>query len=46
MSSESHWRDVKAKARAIDPEWDHPKRVVRRGRIREQMLASVGAARV
>lgn len=35
------WRDVKAKARAVDPEWDSPERVTRRGQMREQLLASV-----
>jgi len=46
MSSASDWRDVKAEAHAIDPEWDRPERVARRGRMREQMLASVSGAQL
>jgi DNA-binding XRE family transcriptional regulator len=46
MSSASNWRDVKAKARAVDPEWDNPQRVARRGGMREQMAASVSGARL
>jgi transcriptional regulator with XRE-family HTH domain len=46
MSNASNWRDVKTEARAIDPEWDRPERVARRGRMREQMLASVRGAQL
>lgn len=46
MSDASNWRDVKAEARAADPEWDSPERVARRGRMREQMLASVSGAQL
>ena len=46
MSGRSNWRDVKAKARVIDPEWDSAERVERRGRMREQMLASVSGAQL
>ncbi|GIJ21282.1 helix-turn-helix domain-containing protein [Micromonospora lutea] len=46
MSGVSNWRDVKAEARAVDPEWDSPERVTRRGRMREQMLASVSGAQL
>jgi DNA-binding XRE family transcriptional regulator len=37
----SRWRDVKAKLRAADPEWDSPDRVARRAAMRRDMLASV-----
>jgi DNA-binding XRE family transcriptional regulator len=46
MSDASNWRDVKAEARATDPEWDSPERMARRGRMREQMLASVSGAQL
>jgi hypothetical protein len=46
MSDASNWRDVKAAARTADPEWDSPERVARRGRMREQMLASVSGAQL
>lgn len=46
MSSASNWRDVKAKAREVDPEWDTSERIERRGRMREQMLASVSGAQL
>lgn len=46
MNDSSNWRDVKAKARAVDPEWDSADRVARRGRMREQMLASVSGAQL
>jgi DNA-binding XRE family transcriptional regulator len=46
MSEASDWRDVKARARAADPDWDSPERVARRGRMREQMLASVSGAQL
>jgi hypothetical protein len=41
MSGASNWRDVKAKAREIDPSWDTPERRARRAAMREQMLASM-----
>jgi DNA-binding XRE family transcriptional regulator len=46
MSTESTWRDVKAKAREADPEWDSAARVARRARMREEMLASVSGAQL
>ncbi|MFU8852099.1 helix-turn-helix domain-containing protein [Micromonospora sp. SL1-18] len=46
MSGGANWRDVKAKAREIDPAWDEPERAARRGRMREQMLASVSGAQL
>jgi DNA-binding XRE family transcriptional regulator len=46
MSEARNWRDVKDKARAVDPEWDTDERVTRRTRMREQMLASVSGAQL
>jgi DNA-binding XRE family transcriptional regulator len=46
MSTGSNWRDVKAKARETDPEWDSTDRVARRARMRESMLASVSGAQL
>ena len=46
MSTGSNWRDVKAKAREVDPEWDTTERVQRRARMREEMLASVSGAQL
>ncbi|MFF0654550.1 MULTISPECIES: helix-turn-helix transcriptional regulator [Micromonospora] len=46
MSGGANWRDVKAKARSIDPSWDDSERVARRGQFREQMLASVSGAQL
>ena len=46
MSNPSTWREVKAKARALDPDWDHPDRVARRARMREDMLAAVSGAQL
>ncbi|MEV0429578.1 helix-turn-helix transcriptional regulator [Micromonospora sp. NPDC050495] len=46
MTGGENWQDVKAKARQIDPAWDAPDRVARRGRMREQMLASVSGAQL
>lgn len=46
MSSGSSWREVKAKARAVDPSWDSAERVARRGRMREDMLAAVSGAQL
>jgi len=37
----SNWRDVKAKAKAVDPERDDVDRVARRARMRAEMLASI-----
>ncbi|MEV6526590.1 helix-turn-helix domain-containing protein [Longispora sp. NPDC051575] len=45
-TSPSNWRDVKAKARAIDPTWDTEERVGRRADMRQEMLASVSGARL
>jgi len=39
MTKATNWRDVKAKARALDPTWDSDLRVARRQRMRAQMLA-------
>ena len=46
MTEAANWRDVKAKARAVDPERDSAERVARRKQMREQMLASVGGAQL
>jgi DNA-binding XRE family transcriptional regulator len=46
MTDGANWRDVKAKARKIDPAWDEPERTARRGQFREQMLASVSGAQL
>ncbi|NES14376.1 MULTISPECIES: helix-turn-helix domain-containing protein [Micromonospora] len=46
MTDGVNWRDVKAKARKIDPAWDDPARVARRGRMRDQMLAAVSGAQL
>ncbi|MFK3985285.1 helix-turn-helix domain-containing protein [Micromonospora sp. NPDC050397] len=46
MSGESTWREVKDRARNIDPQWDEAERVERRGRMREAMLASVSGAQL
>ncbi|MFC0004644.1 helix-turn-helix domain-containing protein [Micromonospora siamensis] len=46
MTGGSDWRDVKAKARELDPTWEEPGRVARRGRMREQMLAAVSGAQL
>lgn len=46
MTDGVNWRDVKAKARKIDPTWDEPERAARRGQLREQMLASVSGAQL
>jgi DNA-binding XRE family transcriptional regulator len=40
------WRDVKAKARTNDPEWDSAERVARRAQMRQEMLASVSGAQL
>ena len=46
MSTLSNWRDVKAKARAADPAWDTDERVIRRARMREDMLACISGAQL
>jgi transcriptional regulator with XRE-family HTH domain len=46
MSEFTNWRDVKAKARELDPTWDDPARVEQRRQIRDQMMASVSGARL
>lgn len=46
MSTASNWRDVKARARDADPDWDSADRVARRAEMREQMLASVSGAQL
>jgi DNA-binding XRE family transcriptional regulator len=46
MNTASNWRDVKAKARAADPEWDSADRTARRARMRDDMLASVSGAQL
>ena len=46
MTDNVNWRDVKAKARVIDPDWDGDERVARRKEMREQMLASVTGHRL
>ncbi len=46
MSKPRSWREVTSEARAIDPTADAPERVVRRARMREEMLASVSGAQL
>lgn len=46
MSKPSNWREVKAKARTVDPTRDSEERVARRARMREEMLASVSGAQL
>jgi DNA-binding XRE family transcriptional regulator len=46
MSGMSNWRDVKAKVRANDHEWDSEERVAQRARMREEMLATVSGAQL
>jgi DNA-binding XRE family transcriptional regulator len=46
VSSESKWRDVKAKARAADPTWDSAERTQRRADMRQEMLASVSGTQL
>ncbi|GID33287.1 hypothetical protein [Paractinoplanes brasiliensis] len=41
MTEASTWRDVKAKACALDPDWDSSGRVARRQQMREQMFAAI-----
>jgi len=40
------WREVKAKARQVDPQWDSPQRIEHRARVREDLLARVGGAQL
>jgi DNA-binding XRE family transcriptional regulator len=46
MTEAANWRDVKAKARAIDSTRDDPDRVVRHQEMRAQMLAAVSGAQL
>jgi hypothetical protein len=46
MTEAANWRDVKAKARAVDPTWDSAERTARRRQMHEQMLASVSGAQL
>ena len=46
MTEPTNWRDVKAKARGIDPAWDSNDRVARRQQMRAQMLAAVSGAKL
>jgi predicted transcriptional regulator len=46
MTEATNWRDVKAKARALDPERDSDERVARRQQMRSQMLAAVSGAQL
>ncbi|WP_329105053.1 helix-turn-helix domain-containing protein [Micromonospora sp. NBC_01699] len=46
MTGASNWRDVKAEARAADPDWDSEERIRRRTQMREEMLASISGAQL
>ena len=46
MTDAVNWRDVKAKARALDPTRDSEERITRRQQMREQMLAAVSGAQL
>lgn len=46
MSEMSSWRDVKDRARRIDPDRDSPERVADRGRVREELLSQVNGSRL
>jgi hypothetical protein len=46
MTDAVNGRDVKAKARALDPTWDSEDRITRRQQTREQMLAAVSGAQL
>lgn len=46
MTTPSNWRDVKARARAADPEWNSDSRSARRADMRGRMLASVSGAQL
>ncbi|MCK9894429.1 helix-turn-helix transcriptional regulator [Frankia sp. AgB32] len=46
MTTPASWRDVKARARAADPEWDIAARTSRRSEMRGRMLASVSGAQL
>lgn len=41
MSDTVSWRDVKAKARVVDPRWDSSERTARRREMRERLLAGI-----
>ncbi|MGW0432577.1 hypothetical protein ACWDV4_08535 [Micromonospora sp. NPDC003197] len=45
MSTGSSWRDVKTKARVLDPTWDSEERTQRRAGMRAEMIASVSESR-
>ncbi|MCK9899817.1 transcriptional regulator [Parafrankia colletiae] len=46
MASPSNWRDVRARTRAADPEWDSAARTAHRAELRGRMLASVSGAQL
>jgi DNA-binding XRE family transcriptional regulator len=46
MTEASNWREVKARARAVDPTWDSSERAARRAAMRQEMLASVSGAQL
>jgi hypothetical protein len=46
MSESANWRDVKARARALDPTWDNSDRVARRQHMRTEMLAAVSGTQL
>lgn len=46
MSTTANWSEVKVEARTVDPDWNHPDRINRRARMREEMLASVSGAQL
>lgn len=46
MTGSANWRDVKAKARALDPHWDDSDRVARRQQMRTEMVAAVNSTQL
>jgi DNA-binding XRE family transcriptional regulator len=46
MSDTSKWRDVRDRAREVDPTWDDPERVARRATMRHDMIAAVSGAQL
>lgn len=46
MSEMSSWRDVKDRARQVDPDRDSPERMADRGRVREELLSRVNGAQL
>ncbi|GAA2469065.1 hypothetical protein Ahu01nite_001560 [Winogradskya humida] len=46
MTGSANWREVKAKARELDPSRDDSDRVARRQRMRTEMLAAVSGAQL